>query len=264
MRVDGSASVLRVEVELGEVRTWYDVTGDGEPLVLLHGGYSDSRAFEPGLGAYAERCRVFRYDRRGHGRTPDVGPLTYELMAADAIAFLEQVVGGPARLVGYSDGAVVALLVAVRRPELVERLVCISGQFSPDGLVPGMFDSELDPAAMADTPLAHLYGEVSPDGFDHFPEVVAKVNATAQAEPRLSEEDLAKVTAPALVMSADDDMVTLEHTVALYRGIPGAQLAVVPGTSHVLVVEKADLVAQLVLDFLGSGPVETILPIRRA
>src|SRR5512132_3263013 len=117
-------------VELGGVRTWYDESGEGEPLVLLHGGLVDARFFEKNIGPLAARFHVFTPERRGHGHTPDVdGPITYELMAQDTIAFLETVVGGPAHLVGHSDGAFVAMLVAMRRPELVRELVLVSGGF---------------------------------------------------------------------------------------------------------------------------------------
>src|SRR4051794_35015115 len=111
-------------VDLNGVRTWYDERGEGEPLVLLHGGLTDSRDFTGNLDALAERFRVLLPERRGHGHTPDVpGPITAELMARDTVAFLEQVVGGAAYLVGYSAGATVALWTAARRPDLVRRLV---------------------------------------------------------------------------------------------------------------------------------------------
>src|ERR687889_847576 len=138
-------------VQLGEVRTWYEEEGAGPPLVLLHPGGADSRAFGANVPGLAERFRVFRPDRRGHGRTPDVaGPITYDLMAADTIAFLEQVVGGPAFLVGHSDGAPVGLLAALGRPDLVPRLVFASGVFSHDGWAPGVID--LDEETTDDRP----------------------------------------------------------------------------------------------------------------
>ena len=88
-------------VDLGGVRTWYDEHGEGEPLALLHPGGADARAWAPNLDFH-----VFTPERRGHGRTPDVeGTITYELMAEETIAFLEQVVGGPADLVGCSAGS---------------------------------------------------------------------------------------------------------------------------------------------------------------
>jgi pimeloyl-ACP methyl ester carboxylesterase len=92
-------------VELGGVRTWYAEHGEGEPLVLLHPGGADARAWAPNLRPLAAHFRVFTPERRGHGRTPDVeGPITYELMADDTIAFLEAVVGEPADLVGTATG----------------------------------------------------------------------------------------------------------------------------------------------------------------
>jgi pimeloyl-ACP methyl ester carboxylesterase len=103
--------------DLDGVRTWYDERAEGEPLALLHGGSVDARFFDKNIDALADRFHVFLPERRGHGHTPDVdGPITYQLMAQDTIAFLEAVVGGPAHLVGHSDGAVAAMLVAQRRP----------------------------------------------------------------------------------------------------------------------------------------------------
>src|SRR2546426_12461588 len=121
-------------VQLGELKTWYDEHGSGEPLVLMHGGLVDARFFEPNLDALAERFHVYTPERRGHGHTPDVpGPISYQLMADDTIAFLEAVIDGPADLVGHSDGAVTAMLVAMLRPELVEGVVLISGGFNKSG-----------------------------------------------------------------------------------------------------------------------------------
>ena len=115
-------------VQLANVHTYYEEDGEGEALVLLHPGLADSRAFEEYVPEFAHHFQVFRPDRRGHGRTPDVeGPITYEQMARDTIAFLEQVVGGPAYLLGHSDGAPVALLAALERPDLVRKLVFSCG-----------------------------------------------------------------------------------------------------------------------------------------
>src|SRR5262245_42995091 len=130
-------------VQTGDVRTWYADYGQGAPLVLLHGGLVDARFFEPNLDALAERFHVFTPERRGHGHTADVeGPITYQLMADDTIAFLNAVVGEPADLVGHSDGAVVALLVAMQRPEAVKRLVMVSGGYNISGATQP--DLELD------------------------------------------------------------------------------------------------------------------------
>lgn len=249
-------------VQLGLVRTWYETYGSGDPLVLMHGGLVDARWFAPNLSALTEHFHVFTPERRGHGHTPDVdGPITYGLMADDTIAFLEQVVVEPADLMGHSDGALVALLVAMRRPELVRRLVMISGGFNKSGEAMPDMPWDVDQVAQF---LGPAYGEVSPDGEDHFRVVATKVGEMASKEPDLDAADLARVTARSLVMFSDDDLMTLPHAVEMYDALPNAELAIVPGTSHFLTQEKPALVNAIVLDFLLNEPVSTVAAIRRA
>lgn len=248
-------------IDVRGVRTWYDVRGTGEPLVLLHGGFSDSRDFEPNLAGLADTFRVYRLDRRGHGRTPDVpGPITHEVMAEDVIAFLDTVVGEPVRLAGYSDGAVIALLVALARPDLVSRLVVISGTHRPGGWIIAP-DSEV--SAMPDV-VVDRYAEVSPDGREHFAVFAAKVLDPANVHPELGPDDLARLECRTLVLSGDDDLVHLEDTIALYRGLPAGELGVVPGTSHGLLWEKPELCTRMVRTFLIEDPVPSLIPLRRA
>ncbi|HEX4517977.1 MAG TPA: alpha/beta hydrolase [Gaiellaceae bacterium] len=250
-------------VDLGGVRTWYDERGSGEPLVLLHPGGAgvDSRAFGPNLDGLSSRFRTFTPERRAHGRTPDVeGPISFELMAADTIGFLEQVVGGPARILGVSDGAIVGLLVALRRPDLVTRLVFAAGVFHHDGWWPQVIGSDGEPPEF----LAASYAELSPDGAPHYRVVVDKLAGMHRIEPTLTTDDLAGIPCRTLVMLGDDDEVVLEHGIALYRALPDAELAVVPGTSHGLLVEKPELCNTMILDFLANDPVPTFAPIRRA
>jgi pimeloyl-ACP methyl ester carboxylesterase len=250
-------------VDLDGVRTWYDEIGAGDPLVLLHpgGGGVDSRAFAPNLGALAARFRTFTPERRAHGRTPDVeGPITFEAMAQDTIRFLEQVVAGPARVLGVSDGASVALLVGLRRPDLVERLVFVAGVFHHEGWWPQAIDPTNEPPAFLET----SYAELSPDGLAHYGVVVDKLARMHQIEPTLTANDLGTIPCRTLVMLGDDDEIRLEHGIALYRALPDAELAVIPGTSHGLLVEKPDLCNTMLVDFLTNDPIATFAPIRRA
>lgn len=245
-------------IDVNGVRTWYDERGDGEPLVLLHGGLTDSRDFTGNLDALAEEFRLLLPERRGHGHTPDVdGPITIAAQAEDTIAFIEKIAGGPVRLAGYSAGAIVALSVAVRMPDLVERLVLISGAFHAEGMI-------LRPTGDAPPPpLLAAYAEVSPDGAEHFPVVIRKLVSAIESEPGLTQPDLDAVACPTLVMAADDDIVAMEHALALYRGLREAQLAIIPGTSHLLLHEKPDLCRGVVREFLTTGPAPTWMPIRR-
>jgi pimeloyl-ACP methyl ester carboxylesterase len=238
-------------VQLSEVRTYYEEDGTGEPLVLLYPGGADARAFEANLPGLADRFRVFRPDRRGHGRTPDVaGPITYEQMAKDTIAFLEQVVGGPAYLVGHSDGAPVGLLVALRRPDLVRRLVFASGVFHHDGWAPGAIDLDEEGTAF----FIEYHGAVSPDGPGYFPVIAEKLYRMHSQEPTLTVADLAGYPGPTLVMVGDDDdEIPMEHTLALRQGLPQSQLAVVPGTGHGLLADKPELCNRLIVGFLTEA-----------
>lgn len=229
--------------------------------MLLHPGGVDARAFGPNIGALAARFRVFTPERRGHGHSPDVpGPITYELMAQDTVAFLETAVGGPAHLAGCSDGAIVALLAALRRPDLVRHLVCVAGVFHRDGWAPGVIDPDQVPPDF----IADMYAEFSPDGAGHFPVVRAKLDRMYAEEPALTGNDLQAVKSKTMVMVGDDDEVTLEHAAAFYRHLRIGELAVIPGTSHGLLVEKPDLCNRIIVDFLTTEPVPTLAPIRRS
>jgi pimeloyl-ACP methyl ester carboxylesterase len=254
-------------VDVGGVNTWYDAEGSGDPLVLLHGGMCTNETWGAQIPLFAEHFRILAPERRGHGHTADVeGPLSYAAMAADTIGFLDAVVGGPAHLVGWSDGGIVGLLVAQERPDLVSKLVAISANFDTTGVAPEVAEmfTQLDPAGEEMAMFRGLYEAHSPDGPEHWPIVFGKFVAMVGREPQMTVDELGRIAAPTLVLAADDDMVTLEHTVALFRAIPNAELAIVPGTSHALVMEKSDVVNKLVLDFLQNDPVETMLPIRRA
>jgi pimeloyl-ACP methyl ester carboxylesterase len=242
---------------------WHSVEGEGDPVVLLHGGLSDSTGWGSQTPALVQGRRVFLVDRRGHGKTPDTdAPFSYEDMAAETIEFLEQVVGGSAALVGWSDGAIVALFVAMERPDLVPRQVLIGGSFHYDGLMPG-FDLGDDPSADDVAIFKAMYEAVAVDP-SHWPVFFAKTMKLWREQPTLTVDHLAKVSVPTLVLVGDDDALSLEHTVAMYEALQEAELAVVPGTSHVLTLEKPDLVNRLILDFLAeTGPPETMVPIRR-
>lgn len=242
-------------------QTWFaDSQGTGDPVLLLHGGLSESELLLELLGpALGDRYRVLAFDRRGHGRTADTdAAFHYDDMVSETIAAIEKLIGGPAHLVGWSDGGIVALLVALRRPDLVRSLVLIGANYHFDGNMP------TEPGGSGFKIIKERYAERSPDGVDHFAVVFKKSLAMFATEPTLTTDDLRRISAPALVMVGDDDLMTLAHTASLYESLPLSQLAVVPGTSHAVVLEKPELAGQLIGNFLNA-PVarETYFPVRR-
>ena len=242
---------------------WWAEQGTGEPLVLLHGGLTDARFFSANVPALADQFHVYTPDARGHGHTPDVpGPITPELLLQDTVAFLTTVVGAPAHLAGHSLGGATALHVALRYPGLVRRLILISasirrpGPRAPDSPWPGLADLVrfLGPG----------YGEVSPDGQAHFPVVASKIVTMLAEEPALAQAELGGISSRTLLMAGDEDAVSLDDTLVLYNGIPDAELAIVPGTSHFLLREKPALCNAIMLDFLTGAAVPPVPPVRRA
>ena len=243
-------------VEVAGLPTWHEVSGEGDPVVLLHGGFAGASSWICQAPALAEAgYRVYIPERRGHGHTPDLaGPLTYSVMADDTIAYLDQVIGGPAHLVGWSDGAVVALLVAQRRPDLAARLVLIGQYFNSSGRVAGgLLEQILGSGAEVMDFLRQEYDQVSPDGPGHFPVIYEKTIRMIRAEPELDLDALTAVNVPALVLQGDRDEVTVQHSAAFARVLPQGRLAVLPG-SHLLPVESPGLVNAVLLAFLQGGP----------
>lgn len=242
--------------------TWVTDEGAGDPVLVLHGGYSNSDiTLPPFVERLGNRYRVVGFDRRGHGRTADTdAPFHYESMTDETIGVLEAVVGGAAHVVGYSDGGIIALHLARRRPDLVRSMVLIGTNYHADGLLPDWLGDEEGSMAL----VAAMYGAISPDGIEHFPIVEAKEVAMYTSEPTMTVDDMRTLAMPTLVLVGDDDAMSLAHTVSLYESLPNAQLAVVPGASHLVPIEKPTLVAQLADDFLSTGgAVTTMLPIRR-
>jgi pimeloyl-ACP methyl ester carboxylesterase len=244
-------------VDVNGLATWHEVRGEGRPVVLLHGAFAGASSWSAQTPALARAgYRVHVPERRGHAHTPDVpGPLTYDAMADDTVAYLDRVVGGPADLVGWSDGAVVALLVARRRPELVGRLVLIGQYYNSSGKVPdGLVDQLVAGGDEVMGLLRAEYDLVSPDGPEHFPVVYAKTIQMVATEPEIDLAFLRAVAAPTLVLQGDRDEVTLEHGAAVAAALPQGRLAVLPGT-HALPVENPEVVNALLLWFLaGAAP----------
>ena len=244
--------------------TWVeDLGGGGTALLLLHAGLSNSDALLGTIGTgLADHYRVVAFDRRGHGYTADTdAEFHYADMARETVTVLEKVVAGPAHLVGWSDGGIVALLVALARPDLVAKMVVIGTNYDVDGIQ----QVEMDPDSPVFQELGRAYAERSPDGPGHFEEAARKAMQLISSEPSLTTSQISRIQQPVLVVVGDDDIVTLHHAVSLYQALPNGQLAVVPGTSHALPLERPATLTSLILPFLEEdGPPKTLMPVRRA
>jgi len=238
----------------------YEWDNQGEAMVLLHGGLSKTSSWDYLMvPALEDEFHVFAYDRTAHGFTGDqTGSLHFEFQAKEAIAYLEDAVKEPAHLIGYSDGGIIALMVAIVRPELVKSIVAIGANFHYGAPLSDFAEANVSEEDQAE------YNLISPDAPHTLLEKTIRMNHIWKTEPDIALSDIATIQCPVLVLAGDDDVIKHEHTIALYEALPLGQLAIIPGTSHGVVKEKPALMLAMITQFLEdlSYP-DTRQPIRR-
>ncbi|MGE7438680.1 alpha/beta fold hydrolase [Kitasatospora sp. NPDC001175] len=236
------------------LRMYYEVRGGGRPLVLLHGGmHTIELTFGPLLDDLAENHRVIAVELQGHGHTEDIDrEMTLGNHAADVAALLGELGVAQADFFGFSLGGMVALELAVTRPELVRRLVLGSVPYRPDGyheLPPG---SDRLPTEAEFRSWEQAYRQVAPDP-NHFGELLRRTSAMVSAVEGWSAEQLRELGSPTLLLLGDHDFVRLPHAVEMLDLIPDARLAVLPGATHTEVARRPEQVLSLVGPFLAAG-----------
>ena len=239
----------------------YEWANNGEALVILHGGLSQTSHFDSTvLPAVEDTHHVFGYDRTGHGYTADrEGSMHFEFQFEEAVAYLEDVVTEPAHLIGHSDGAIIALMVAMRRPDLARSVVAFGGNFHHSGTLPlPEWDGYISPEDRAE------YAITSPDAPETLDGKIAKMFKIWKSEPEFTVADVATIKCPVLVLVGDDDMISHQHSVELYEALSHGQLAVIPGTSHQAHKEKSAIFQLFIRDFLNDLTYpQTMMPVRR-
>jgi pimeloyl-ACP methyl ester carboxylesterase len=257
----GYASVNGLEM-------YYEIhgSGSGTPLVLLHGAFSAiGTSFGALLPSLAKGRQVIGFELQAHGHTADIDrPLTLEQMADDTAAAIRQLGFGTADLFGYSMGAAVALRVAIRHPAVVRKLVFASGAFNAAGVHPGLMEGlgEMTPEMMHGSPWHEEYMRIAPRPED-FARLFAKKTAMDRGTKDVPAESIAALKAPTLIVLGDSDLARPEHAVEMFRllgggvfgdvaGLPNSQLAILPGTTHVSTVSRADLLIPMITTFLDA------------
>jgi pimeloyl-ACP methyl ester carboxylesterase len=250
------------------LQMYYEVHGGGggRPLVLLHGNLStigvDFGGIIPSL---AKGRQVVGVEQQAHGHTADIDrPLSIESWTDDTVALLRHLGIGQADLFGYSSGSAVAFQIAVRHPELVGKLVVASASYRLDGLHPGLMDgiAQLKPEHLAGTPFEQDYARVAPNPGD-WPKLIEKISQMDIEGPEVTAEDLRAIGSPTMLVIGDSDIVQPEHAVEMFRllgggvvgdlvGLPRSRLAVLPGTTHVTLVQRHDWLASMIGEFLDA------------
>ncbi len=250
---------------------YYEVHGDGPPLVMLHGAYMNAEHMAPLVEALASSRRVIVPEMQNHGRTADADrPITYEQMADDTAELIGRLELGRPDVLGYSMGAGIGLQLAIRHPDKLSRLVAASGSYAYEGMQPAaieMFPS-LSIEMFEGTPMETDYKRLAPNPGD-FPKLFEKLKTLDTTPFAWPEEDVRGIAAPTLLIFGDSDVVTLEHAVKLFRLLGGgamgdmgdlsaSQLAVLPGTTHFMppghgVMDRMDWFLPMIRTFLDGG-----------
>ncbi len=258
-------------VSVNGLDMYHEVHGTGRPLVLLHGAMSTiETSFRRTLPALAETRQVIAIEQQAHGRTADIDrPLTYGQMADDTAAVLRELDIEMADFFGYSMGAGISLELAIRHPDLVRKLVIASLAYSREGLHPEIVDviESTRPEDLAGSVFEEAYLDVAPYP-EQWPALIAKCNRLDREFDGWPPEEIEAIEAPTLVILGDSDIVRPEHAVALFRllgggvegesaGLPRSQLAVLPGTTHLTLVERADWLVSMISAFLDAPSPDT-------
>ena len=255
--------------DVNGIKLYYEIHGTGAPLILLHGGLGAISMFGPNLPALAEGRQVIAVDLQGHGRTADIDrPLSPELMADDIAALIKHLKLERPDLMGFSLGGGVALLTAIKHPELVGRLVVVSTPIRRDAFYPDILAQQKQVTAeaaeaMKQTPMYQLYASIAPRPED-WPRLLAKIGEGMAKDFDFSKE-VAKIEATTLVVAGDADIFPPAHAVEVFgllgggkrdpgwdgSGRPKSQLAILPGVTH-YTMGSAPALSAVVIPFLNE------------
>ena len=255
-------------VEVNGMRMYYEVSGKGEPLIVLHGAYMNIPSMGAIIPKLAETHRVYALEFQGHGRTTDIDrPITYPNLADDVAAFMDAVGVKQADVFGYSMGAAAGLQLAIRHPAKVRKLAAASVAYDAEGWQPAFreFIPQMKVEMLLEMPFAKEYPKLAanPNGFRGLAEKLIAL----EKEPMAWEAEVKQLKTPVLIVTGDADVATLEHSVALFRllggggmgdmgkPLPASRLAVLPATSHTAVITQTALLHVVIEPFLkGETP----------
>ena len=265
----GSAKPVGQYADVNGIKLYYEIHGQGRPLILLHGGLGALEMFGPNLTALAQNHQVIAVDLQGHGRTADIDrPLSVLFMADDIAALINHLKLQRPDVMGYSLGGGVALLTAIRHPEVVGKLVVVSTPFRRNGFYPDILaqQGQVTPAAaeaMKQTPMYQMYASLAPRPQD-WARLLGKIGEAMKQDFDFSEQ-IRGITATTLIVAGDADIFPPAHAVEMFgllgggqrdggwdgSGQPKSRLAILPGLTHYTIF-NAPALAATVIPFLDE------------
>ena len=232
-------------ISIHGIKMYCEIYGSGKPLLMIHGNGGSIKSFQKNIPYFAARYQVIVADSRAQGKSVDDGDaLTFEMMADDEAALLDALHVQSAYVIGFSDGGIDALLLAMRHPEKVIKLAASGANISPDssGYAPSLFEKEKK-RYEADKDKPRKTEKEKNDW---------KLFLLEWNEPHIALADLHSIRCPSLIICGDHDIIPVEHTVQIFQNIPQAALWVVPNSGHATLIEHADDFNRTVDDFFSK------------
>lgn len=233
------------------IKVWYAVFGRGEPVLLLHGGLANANYWGHQVRALQRRYQVIVMESRGHGRSSrDQEPYGYDLMASDVVGLLDHLKIRKAAIVGWSDGAIIGLDIAMKHPERVTKLFAFAANSDPSG-VADIASSDVFNAYIARA--GEEYKRLSPTPTE-YKSFVAEITKMWESQPKWTASDLAAIKVPTWIVDGDhDEAIKRENTEFMAASIPGAGLLIQPEVSHFSFLQDPEQFNDDVLRFLARG-----------
>ncbi len=225
-------------------KVYYEVYGEGKPVVLLHGNGGSIRGRAAFIAELSKKYKVIAFDNRCHGKSDcPTGQLTYEQMADDVDKVLQHLGIDSANIWGHSDGGIIGLLVAIHYPGKVKKLLASGANLRPDSTAvePSLFPL-----------LEVMEKQVKNADSAHYKQFLLLVE-----QPHIPVSDLWKIKSDVLIMAGDRDAIRIEHTMEIFKNIPGALLSILPGTTHFVYSERPEWFKQMLYDFFDNPPRRT-------
>ncbi len=235
---------------VNDIQLYYEIHGVGAPLILLHGGLGNSSYWSNQIPAFAQHYQVIAVDSRGHGRsTFSDQPISYDLMTADVLALMDYLGIEKADVVGWSDGGIIGLDLAINHPDRVNKVIAYGANYNPSGVRSDIGENEKFNALIAKATADYQHLSPTPARWDAFLENISHMWAK---EPNFTPEQLGAITTPVLILDGkEEEVIYTDHTKEMADLIPTAELTIVPGTGHFGVWEKPEAFNHIMLDFLA-------------
>jgi pimeloyl-ACP methyl ester carboxylesterase len=225
------------------VKIYYEVYGQGKPVVILHGNGGSIRGRAAFIEEFSKKYKVIAFDNRCHGKSEcPAGYLTYEQMADDVDKVLQHLGIDSAYVWGHSDGGIIGLLLAIHYPDKVKKLLASGANLRPDSTAvePGLFPL-----------LDAMEAQVKTDSVRY------KQFLLLVQQPHIPDSDLQKIKSDVLIMAGDRDAIRIEHTLEIFKNIPGALLCIMPGTTHFVYADRPQWFKDILYDFFDNPPRRT-------